>query len=190
MLARIDFLDGQIEQIDTEIGARVVEYESVLEHVQTAPGVGRKIGVSLVAEIGVDMSVLPSAAHLASRAGICPGNNASGGKARSGRTRHGSVALRSVLTEAAQSAARTKGTYLAAHLHSARSRRGTFKAIGATRHDILVAYWHIVHDVGVDYIDLGADWAVRRQGPEHQLARLVRQIEKLGREVTVTMPGA
>lgn len=135
------------------------------------------------------MSVFPSAAHLASWAGICPGNNASGGKARSGRTRHGSVAPRSVLTEAAQSAARTKGTYLAAHFHSVRSRRGTFKAIGATRHDILVAYWHIVHD-NVDYIDLGADWAVRRQGPEHQLARLVRQIEKLGREVTVTMPGA
>jgi transposase len=189
MLAHIDFLDGQIEQIDTEIGARVTEYEPAIERVQTIPGVGRKIAISLVAEIGVDMSVFPTAAHLASWAGICPGNNASGGKARSGHTRHGSVALRTVLTEAAQSAARTKGTYLAAHFHSVRSRRGTFKAIGATRHDILVAYWHIVHD-DIDYIDLGADWAVRRQGPEQQLARLVHQIEKLGREVTVTMPAA
>lgn len=114
-----------------------MEYESVIGHVQTIAGVGRKIAVSLVAEIGVDMSVFPSAAHLASWAGICPGNNASGDKARSGRTRHGSVALRTVLTEAAQSAARTKGTYLAAHFHSVRSRRGTIKAIGATRHDIL-----------------------------------------------------
>lgn len=90
---------------------------------------------------------------------------------------------------AAQSAARTKGTYLTAHFHSIRSRCGTFKAIGATRHDTLIAYWHIVHD-DVDYIDLGPDWAVRRQGPEQQLARLVHQIEKLGREVIVTIPAA
>ena len=189
MLAHVDFLDQQIEQIDHEITSRVSAYEPVLERVQTIPGVGRKIAISLIAEIGVDMSVFPTPAHLASWAGICPGNNASGGKARSGRTRHGPVAVRTVLTEAAQAAARTKGTYLAAHFHAIRGRRGTFKAIGATRHDILVAYWHIVGE-GVDYVDLGADWLVRRKSPEHQLARLVHQIEKQGGEVTVTMPAA
>jgi transposase len=189
MLAHIDFLDQQITDIDQEITTRVSDYEPVLERVQTIPGVARKSAVSLVAEIGVDMSVFPTAAHLASWAGICPGNNASGGKARSGRTRHGPVALRTVLTETAQAAARTKDTYLAAHYHAIRGRRGTFKAIGATRHDILIAYWHIVAE-DVDYVDLGADWLIRRKRPEHQLARLVRQIQKLGADVEVTMPAA
>ncbi|TFD81119.1 hypothetical protein E3T54_02200 [Cryobacterium sp. Sr8] len=94
-----------------------------------------------------------------------------------------------MLTEAAQAAARTKGIYLAAHFHAIRGRRGTLKAIGATRHDILVAYSHIVGD-NVDYADLGADWLVRRKSPEHQVALLVHQIEKLGGEVTATMPAA
>ena len=84
------------------------------------------------------MTVFPTAGHLASWAGICPGNNSSGGKRRPGRTRHGSMWLRIALTEAAQVAARGKGTYLAAHHAQIRGRRGTQKAIGATRHDILI----------------------------------------------------
>ncbi len=92
------------------------------------------------------------------------------------------------MTEAAQAAARTKGTYLAAHHASVRGRRGTYKAIGATRHDLLIAYWPVVHD-GVAYADLGPDWAVRRHSPEHQIRRLIRQLEHLGQQVTV-MPAA
>ena len=134
---------------------------------------------------GLGLPFFPTPADLASWAGICPGNNASGGKRRSGRTRHGSVWLRTVLTEAAQAAARTKGTYLGAHHATVRGRRGRFKAIGATRHDLLIAYWHVVHDE-VNYRELGADWAVRRYSPEHQLNRLIRQIERLGKIVTVT----
>ena len=131
------------------------------------------------------MSVFPTAGHLASWAGICPGNNSSGGRPRSGRTRHGSVALRTALTEAAHAAARTKGTYLAAHHAHIRSRRGVAKAIGATRHDLLIAYWHIVHDE-VDYRELGADWAQRRHSREHQTRRLIRQLEALGHHVQLT----
>jgi transposase len=182
MLAHVDFLEESITTLDAQIDSVIVEFEPVLQRLITIPGVARKTGISLLAEIGADMSVFPTAAHLASWAGICPGNNASGGKRKSGRTRHGSVWLKTALTEAAQAAARTKGTYLAAHHASIRGRRGTFKAIGATRHDLLIAYWHVVHDQ-VHYRDLGADWARRRHSPEHQTRRLVRQLEALGHHV-------
>jgi transposase len=185
MLAHVDFLDESITELDQRIEAVVEEFEPVLARVQTIPGVARKTAVCLLAEIGTDMAMFPTAAHLASWAGICPGNNASGGKRKSGRTRHGSVWLKTALTEAAQAAARTKGTYLAAHHASIRGRRGTFKAIGATRHDLLIAYWHIVHD-SVEYRELGADWATRRHSPEHQTRRLVRQLEALGHQVQLT----
>ena len=107
-----------------------------------------------------------------------------GGRSRSGRTRHGSVALRTALTEAAHAAARTKNTYLAAHHAHIRGRRGLPKAIGATRHDLLIAYWHVVHDQ-VDYADLGPDWAQRRRSTEHRTRRLVHQLEQLGHTVTL-----
>jgi transposase len=130
------------------------------------------------------MSRFPTPAHLASWAGICPGNNASGGKARAARTRHGSPWLKTALTEAAQAAARTQGTYLAAHHAQIRGRRGTQKAIGATRHDILIAYYHIVRD-NVPYQDLGPDWNNRRRSTEQQTRRLLRQLERLGVNVTI-----
>lgn len=185
MLAHVDFLEEAIRDLDERIEDTVRSHEVVLQHLVTIPGVGRKCAIGLIAEIGVDMSVFATDAHLASWAGICPGNNASGGKRRSGRTRHGSVALKTTLTEAAQAASRTKGTYLAAHHAAIRGRRGRFKAIGATRHDILIAYWHIVHD-NVDYQELGADWAKRRHSPEHQIRALVRQLNRLGQEVSLT----
>lgn len=88
LLDHIDFLDAQTEQIEAEISDRVRQHEDLIERLQTIPGVARISAIGLIAEIGVDMSVFPTPAHLASWAGICPGNNASGGKARSGRTRH------------------------------------------------------------------------------------------------------
>jgi transposase len=185
MLAHADFLDECITDIEARIDERILHLDDVVTRVATIPGVGRRTAIGLVAEIGVDMSVFPTAAHLASWAGICPGNNESGGKRMRGRTRKGPIHLRTVLTEAAQAAARTKGTYLAAHHASVRGRRGRFTAIGATRHDILIAYWHIVADQ-VDYRELGHDWALRRHSPEHQARRLVRQLQALGMEVTLT----
>ncbi|MGW5480660.1 transposase [Streptomyces sp. NPDC004008] len=91
--------------------------------------------------------------------------------------------LKQALTEAAWGAARAKGTYLAAHHAQIRGRAGRYKAIGATRHDIIVAYWHIAHD-RVPFRELGADWVSRRYSPEHRARRLIAQLEELGLSVT------
>jgi len=130
------------------------------------------------------MSRFPTAAHLASWAGICPGNDESAGKTRSGRTRKGSTWLRTELTTAAKAAARTNGTYLAAHHAQIRGRRGYPKAIGATRHDILTALYFIVGDQ-IPYHDLGPDWYDQRSATEHRTRRLVKQLEELGHKVTL-----
>jgi transposase len=185
MLAHIDFLEASIAETYQQVDVLLRPITEVVDLVMTIPGVGRRVAEVLIAEVGVDMDTFPSAAHLASWAGICPGNNSSGGKRRAGPTRHGSVWLRIALTEAAQAAARTKGTYLAAHHAQIRGRRGTYKAIGATRHDILIAYYHIVRG-HVAYQDLGPDWNERRRSTEQQARRLVRQLERLGVNVTIS----
>jgi Transposase IS116/IS110/IS902 family len=120
----------------------------------------------------------------ASWAGICPGHNESAGRRRSGRTRPGPRWLTEALTEAAKAAARTKDTYLAAHHEQLRGRRGEPKAIGATRHDILIAYYYIVRD-RVAFCELGADWHRKRFSPEKRAHRLQLQLEALGYKVTL-----
>ena len=184
MLAHIDFLEAAIAELDKSLDTAAAPFAATVKRVCTIPGVSARTAIMLLAECGADMSVFRTAAHLASWAGICPGNNISGGKSRTGRTRHGSTALRTALTEAAHAAARTKGTYLAAHHAHIRGRRGQLKAIGATRHDLLIAYWHIVHD-HVDYTDLGPDWAQRRRSTEQRTRRLIHQLEQLGHTVTI-----
>ncbi|MCE3556537.1 IS110 family transposase [Pseudonocardia sp. RS11V-5] len=184
MLAHVDFLEDSIAQTYQQVDVLLRPVADVVELVQTIPGVGRRVAEVLVAEVGLDMTAFPTAAHLASWAGICPGNNASGGKRRTARTRHGSMWLRTALTEAAHSAARGKNTYLAAHHAQIRGRRGTQKAIGATRHDILIAYFHIIRD-RTPYRELGPGWNNRRRSTEQQARRLLRQLERIGVNVTV-----
>ena len=184
ILAHMDFLDGQIAELDARIEELFVPFGDLPELVATIPGVSERGAQTILAEVGCDMDRFPDAAHLASWAGICPGNNESAGKTRSGKTRKGSKWLRTELTTAAKAAARTKNTSLASHHAQIKGRRGWPKAVGATRHDILVAIYFIVRD-RVPFNDLGSDWHEQRNATEHRTRRLVKQLEALGHSVTL-----
>jgi transposase len=149
----------------------------------TIPGIQRRGAEVIIAEIGTDMNVFPTAKHLASWAGQCPGNDQSAGKRRSGRTRKGSKWLDWTLEESALAAVRSKDTYLAAQYQRLRPRRGHKKALGAVKHSILCAAWHML-STGELYNDLGGDYFQKRD-PERTVKRLVRQLETLGHTVTL-----
>lgn len=128
MLAHVDFLDASIEAMTDRIDELMIPFEPIRARVMTMPGVKARTADQLIAECGVDMDGFPTAAHLASGAGVCPGNNASGGKQRQTHTRPGNKWLRHALTEAAKAAARSKDTYLASRYAQLRGRRGGPKA--------------------------------------------------------------
>jgi transposase len=187
MLARIDHADATIDALSVRIGEVIAPFEHQVELLCTIPGVKRRTAEVIIAEIGVDMSRFPSSAHLASWAGMCPGNNESAGKSESGKTRRGSKWLRKGLVEAAHAAARSKDTYLAAHYARIRGRRGPKKAAVAVGHSILViAYYLLERDVA--YQDLGGDFYVELHARHKQAYtnRLVNQLERLGYSVNLT----
>ncbi|MCA1680232.1 MAG: IS110 family transposase [Actinobacteria bacterium] len=185
LLAHIDTLDTAIKVLDERIALSLTAHAEIVELICTIPGVATRTAQVLIAECGLDMTRFPTVGHFASWAGMCPGHHESAGRRRSGRTRPGPRWLTEALTESAKAAARTKGTYLAAHHAQLRGRRGEAKAVGATRHDILVAYFHIVRDQ-VPFRELGPDWQRKRYSPQHRARRLQRQLEALGYEVTIS----
>jgi transposase len=188
MLAHLDFLDEQIQLLSDEIEAQLAPFAAAVELLCTIPGVQRRTAESVLAEIGTDMSRFPSARHLASWAGQCPGNDRSAGKRRSGKTRHGSKWLDTALTEAALAATRTNDAYLAAQYQRLRPRRGHGRALGAVKHSILCACWHMLQ-TGELYREAGGDYFTRRD-PERATRRLVAQLEHLGHRVTLEAAAA
>jgi transposase len=183
ILAHIDFLDEAIERLSDAIEEQIRPFAAQRDLLMTIPGVRQRAAEVLIAEIGVDMSAFPTPKHLASWAGMCPGNDESAGKRRSGKTRKGSKWLRATLTESANAAARTKNSYLAAQYQRLRGRRGHSKAVTAVGHSILTAAWHMLH-TGELYRDLGGDYFTR-QNPDRLTKRLIRQLEALGHNVTL-----
>ena len=184
LLAHIDTLDQALQNLSERIEFVLTPHAQIIELLCTIPGVQAHAAQVLIAECGLDMSVFPTVGHFASWAGACPGHHESAGRRRSGRTRPGPAWPTSQLTECARAAVRTKDTYLAAHYAQLRGRRGEQKAIGAIRHDLLVAYFHIVRDQ-LPYRDLGPDWQRKRYSVEHRARRLQRQLEALGYAVTL-----
>ena len=187
LLAHIDTLDAALQNLSERIEYVLAPHAQIIELLCTIPCVQAHAAQVLIAECGLNMTVFPTVGHFASWAGACPGHHESAGRRRSGRTRPGPAWLTSQLTECARAAVRTKDTYLAAHYAQLRGRRGEQKAIGAIRHDLLVAYFHIVRDQ-VPYRDLGPDWQRKRYSVEHRARRLQRQLEALGYAVTLDQP--
>ena len=183
ILAHLDFLDEQIELLSDGIAEQLAPFAGAVELLCSIPGVQRRTAESVIAEIGLDMSRFPSERHLASWAGQCPGNDRSAGKRRSGKTRHGSKWLDTALTEAALAATRTNDVYLAAQYQRLRPRRGHGRALGAVKHSILCACWHMLR-TGELYRDLGGDY-FRKRDPERATRRLISQLEALGHKVTL-----
>ncbi len=183
ILAHIDFLDEAIDRLSAEIEERIRPFAAQRDLLMSIPGVKQRAAEVLISEIGVDMSAFPTPKHLASWAKMCPGNDQSAGKRRSGKTGKGNKWLRATLTEASLAATRTKNSYLAAQYQRLRGRRGHSKAVTAVGHSILTAAWHMLQ-TGELYRDLGGEYFTQRN-PDQTTKRLVRQLEALGHSVTL-----
>jgi transposase len=182
-LEHIEFLDQQIARLDEEIAERMRPFEEDLELLDTIPGVGRRAAEEILAETGTDMNRFPTAAHLASWAGMSPGNNKSAGKNKSGGTTKGNKSLRSTLVNAAHAAAHTKDTYLSARYHRIAARRGSNRAAVAVGHTILVIVYHILKN-RQPYKELGANYLDRRK-KEATVKQAIKKLETLGYKVRV-----
>jgi len=182
-LRHLDFLDQEIAHLSEEIAQRMRPFEDALQRLDTIPGVGRRAAEQVLAEIGPDISRFPTAAHLASWARVCPGNNESAGKRKSGRTGSGNRWLREALLEAGWAAARSRQTYLSAQYHRLAARRGAKRAIVAVAHTILVIIHHLLEE-GTVYRELGGNYFDER-AREATVRRSVQRLQRLGYTVTL-----
>jgi transposase len=181
ILTHIDFLDEAIERISQEVSCRIVPFSKTVEVMDLVPGINQRVAEGILSEIGVEMSCFPTDGHAASWAGVCPGNNESAGKRKSGKTRKGDRWLRRYLIEAAWAASRKKGSYLSALYHRLVVRRGKKKAIIAVAHRLLVIIYHMLKDQG-SYRELGPDH-FNKVNAVHVQRHHVRRLESLGFKV-------
>jgi transposase len=183
----LDTIDQRTQQI-TELNARIEvamePFQSFCGLIGTIPGIGQRCTEVIVAETGADMDIFPTAAHLASWAGTCPGSNESAGRVKSTATRPGNPYLKAALGAAALSVAHSHGTYLAAKYRRIAARRGPKKALVAVEHALLTTVWTMAH-TGALYEDPGADYHTRRD-PERLKRHAMSQLQKLGYDVTLT----
>lgn len=181
LLAHLTYLDKAIAKVSKEVERRVGPFKQPLADLDTVPGIDKRTAEVVLAELGVDMTRFPSDRHLASWAGMCPGNDESAGKRRSGKTRRGNRWLRTALVEAAGAAIRTKDSALGARYRRVMRHRGHNKAIVAVAHAMLRAIYHLLAR-GTPYRDPGADYYDRRH-TERVSRRAIQLLERLGYRV-------
>jgi transposase len=182
-LGRIETAEADLDKLDARLREKLLPYDAQLALLMQIPGVDWVIAATIIAEIGVDMSLFVSAAHLAAWAGICPGNHQSAGKQRHGKTRKGNVYLKTALVTAAVTAAKKRGTYLKDKYHRLSARRGKMRAAVAIGHKILIAAYRML-STGADYKDLGPTYLDALK-PRRTAANLVRRLRDLGYEVNL-----
>lgn len=183
LLNLLDFLQGQIESLTSDIEAQLSAYETSLSRLRQIPGVGQQAAVAILAEMGSDMSRFPSAKHLASWAGVAPGNKQSGGKRKSAPTTKGNRHLRAVLAQVAWAISHTRDNYLSTQYHRLARRIGKPRAIVAVSHSVLVIIYHLLRD-SQDYHDLGPHF-FETLDTQRQRDSAVRRLEALGYQVTL-----
>lgn len=182
-LDRVEAIEKDLVVLEQHIQEKLKPYQRELALLQEIPGVDWRLAAVIIAELGVDMSVFPTASDAASWTGICPGNNDSGGKRRSGRIPKGNVHLKTALVEAAHCAARAKGTYLRDKFYRVKARRGYKRAAVMVAHKILVASYYMLSRQ-VNYNELG-DLYLDKLNHQHLKKNLVRRLERLGYTVTL-----
>jgi transposase len=188
MLHRIELVEAALAELNAAIATACRPWAHQLELLQTMPGVGEKVAQVILAETGGDMSRFPTAAHLASWAGLAPGVHESAGKRQRPEAQHGNKWLCSMLVEAAGSVGRMKGAnYLAAQHARLTGRRGMSRAQVAVAHSMLVSAWFMLTR-DEPYADLGPDWLAKRNDAAHA-RRLVAQLERLGHTVVLDPVG-
>lgn len=178
-------LETKIDQLDTEIDRVMTPFVTARDRLDTITGIGKRSAECIIAEIGVDMSQFPTAGHLASWAGLCPGNNISGGKRRSASPNQGNRWLCETLNQCAWAAANTRKTYLGTQFWRLAGRIGKRKAAVAVSHSIIVICWHLLTN-DCDYQDLGPDWFTNRTDRDRRRNHLISQLHNLGYRVTLT----
>lgn len=183
LLVDIASYEEQIQEVGTMIAQRLQRDQELLDRLDEIPGVNQRVAQVIAAEVGTDVTRFATDKHLISWAGICPGNNQSGGRRRRSRIKPGNRSLRSALIEAANAAGKKKDSYLSAMYRRLASRRGKKRALVAVARTILQSSYFIIKR-GVNYKDLGADYFERRD-PEGLARRLVKRIQKLGFSVTL-----
>jgi transposase len=188
LLDQYEQVETAVRRVEQKIGEEVERapdpfVPEAVKLLDTIPGIAERVAETIVAEIGVEMSRFATDGHLASWAGVCPGNNESAGKRKSGKTSKGNRYLRAALVQAAWAASHQKGTYLAAQYRRLVKRMGKKKALVAVGHSILVIVYHVLEN-RANYQELGGDYFDRHHA-EKQRQRLIRQLEGLGLKVTV-----
>jgi len=179
----VEYYEGMIERLNSGVEKLLLPFQKEIEILDSIPGVSQRTAEVLLAEIGTDMTRFPTHRHLASWAGMCPGNKESGGKRLSGKTRKGSPWLKSCLIEAAHGASHTKDKYLSAQYRRLVTRRGKKRALVAVGHSILVIGYHLLLRKEI-YKDLGGNYFDEQHRRQVKI-RLVNRLERLGYKVAL-----
>jgi transposase len=191
LLDQADALDRLVEGFDARVEAVMSPLErEAVKRLDEVPGFDVRTGQNVIAEVGTDMTRFPSPHHLASWAGMCPGNHESAGKRKGGRTRQANRWLKGALTQAAWGAGRTRRSYYGAQHRRLTTRRGAKRATIAVAHSLLVTVHCLLSRPDEPYADLGAGYFERLDSPERQAERMLRKLERLGYRVELKRPAA